>query len=430
MPQAWADLADALNCGIVLIDEEERIVLWNRWMAERSGIGGTRAVGSTLAGLFPEIARSRVEQAVRTALRSGLATILSHNLHPCPFPLFTVPPAPGEAPQPGSAIAQSTAVRLIRRTGGQRICLVQVSDVTATVVRESRLRGMADYARSLLEASVDPFITIDRGGTITDCNGAAEKVSGLDRDALIGTGFVEHFTQPEQAEVGLDQALALGVLRDFALTMRHASGTATELQFNISVYRNRAGEIEGILAAGRDMTRQKSIERELARLATTDSLTGAANRRHFMELAEREVLRAHRYKHPTCLLALDVDHFKSINDTRGHAAGDDALQRLVGALRHQLRQTDILGRMGGEEFLVLLPETTAKDAMDIAERLRHAIAQLVVHSPGQPFRMTISVGVAEQAGNETLQRLIIRADMALYAAKRAGRNRVQLATTS
>lgn len=426
--QAWSDMADALNCGIILIGEDERIVLWNLWMAERSGIGSRQAVGAALADLFPETARSRVEQAIRTALRSGLATILSHNLHPCPFPLYN--PAPGRcapADPSGAPIAQSTVIRPIRPTGGPRICLVQVSDVTATVVREKRLRGMADYARSLIEASIDPFITIDRKGMITDCNGAAEAVTGLTRDALIASSFIGHFSQPEQAAAGLDQALAQGVLRDFSLAVRNASGGTTDLLFNISVYRNPAGEIEGILAAGRDMTRQKAIERELNRLATTDALTGVANRRHFMELAEREVLRAHRYRNPLTFLALDVDHFKNINDTHGHAAGDEALRRLVGALRLQLRQSDIIGRLGGEEFLIVLPETPAPDAVATAERLRHAVSQLVIQTSGQPFRMTVSIGVAEHGEAETLQRVLIRADMALYAAKRSGRNRVNLA---
>ncbi|HYD66977.1 diguanylate cyclase [Azospirillum sp.] len=427
-----AGLLGALNCGVVLIDADERIVLWNAWMAERSGIPETGAVGRTLAELFPHLADTRIEQAVRMALRSGLPTILSHNLHPRPFPLFTA--QPGGSGRRGAPVEQSTMVRPIRPPkpaagggAGGTLCLVQVTDVTATVVRENRLREMADYARSLIEASIDPFITIDTKGTITGVNAAAEQVTGLKRDALIGSGFVEHFTQPEQAATGLETALEQGVLRDFPLSMRKGDGPLTELLFNISIYRNPAGEIGGILAAGRDVTKQKAVERELARLATTDTLTGVANRGHFMELAEREIMRAHRYRHPVVLLSLDVDHFKSINDTYGHAAGDETLRRLIAVLRRQLRETDTIGRIGGEEFLILLPETVAADAQAVAERVRLAVAQMAVHAVGHSFTMTVSMGLAALAEGESLQRALVRVDGALYEAKRSGRNRVCVA---
>ncbi|HEY0836806.1 MAG TPA: diguanylate cyclase [Azospirillum sp.] len=422
-----AGLLGALNCGVILVDSDERIVLWNAWMAERTGITEDQAVARTLAGLFPHLADTRIEHAVRTALRSGLSTVLSHNLHPRPFPLFTAQPGSRSRAAP---IEQSTVVRPIRSAGGdpgKTLCLVQVSDVTATVVRENRLREMADYARSLIEASIDPFITIDTKGTITGVNAAAEQVTGVTREALIGSGFVDHFTQPEQAADGLETALEQGTLRDFPLAMRQTCGTITELLFNISVYRTPAGEIGGILAAGRDVTKQKAAERELARLATTDTLTGVANRGHFMELAEREIMRAHRYRHPVVLLSLDVDHFKTINDTYGHAAGDETLRRLITVLRRQLRETDTIGRIGGEEFLILLPETVAADALTVAERVRLAVAQMAIHAVGHSFTMTVSLGMAALAEGESLQRALIRVDHALYEAKRNGRNRVCVA---
>jgi diguanylate cyclase (GGDEF)-like protein/PAS domain S-box-containing protein len=423
-----AGLLGALNCGVVLLDMNERIVLWNAWMVERSGIAEAQAVGRTLAELFPHLADTRIVQAVRMALRSGLPTILSHNLHPRPFPLYTA--QPGGNVRRGAPVEQSTVVRPIRpveRDADATLCLVQVTDVTATVVRENRLREMADYARSLIEASIDPFITIDTKGTITGVNAAAEQVTGVTRDALIGTGFVEHFTEPQQAAAGLETALEQGVLRDFPLSMRQSCGTVTELLFNISVYRTPAGEIGGILAAGRDVTKQKAAERELARLATTDTLTGVANRGHFMELAEREIMRAHRYRHPVVLLSLDVDHFKSINDTYGHAAGDETLRRLVAVLRRQLRETDTIGRIGGEEFLILLPETVAHDALAVAERVRQAVAQMAVRAVGHSFTMTVSMGLAALVEGESLQRALVRVDHALYEAKRSGRNRVCVA---
>jgi diguanylate cyclase (GGDEF)-like protein/PAS domain S-box-containing protein len=433
--QVRGDLVDALNCGIVLLDENGRVILWNDWMAERSAIPATRALGAALSELFPGLAGGRIDIAVGAALRSGLSTILSHNLHPRPFPLFVR--------RPGAAVPveQSVVVRPLRQgkpavatTGVSRVlptamALVQVSDVTAAVTRENRLREMADYARRLIEASIDPFITIDTGGIITDANAAAEHVTGLARRVLIGSAFIDHFAHDEAVATSVKAALAEGEARDLPLMMRHVDGSTTDLLFNISVYRTRSGEVAGILAAGRDVTRQKEIERELARLATTDTLTGVANRRHFMDLAEREVMRTQRYHHPMALLSVDVDHFKMVNDTYGHAVGDEALRRLVDMCQGVLRETDTLGRIGGEEFMILLPETDLKDTLAIAERLRQAVEGEPVTHSGHVFRMTVSIGAARLMPGESLARLLFRADVALYQAKRTGRNRVCTAPT-
>ena len=126
---------------------------------------------------------------------------------------------------------------------------------------------------------------------------------------------------------------------------------------------------------------------------------------------------------------IDIDHFKSINDTHGHACGDEALRSVVRALQSMLRTTDILGRFGGEEFLVLLPELDEQGALIAAERLRAKVAANVVEFEGKRLSPTISLGLALHAADETGDRLIARADEALYAAKRNGRNRVELAVS-
>ena len=167
------------------------------------------------------------------------------------------------------------------------------------------------------------------------------------------------------------------------------------------------------------------------RRAETDSLTGLFNHRHFFEAAGHELNRAKRYKHPLTVLMFDIDHFKEVNDTFGHAFGDQVLISISNLCRKLFRNIDIAARYGGEEFVVLLPETPVHIARDVAERLRKAVAKNVISYNRQHHSVTISVGIASFCGSsETAVSLIERADQALYKSKQDGRNRVSVWTPS
>ncbi|MDO8606574.1 MAG: diguanylate cyclase [Phaeospirillum sp.] len=172
------------------------------------------------------------------------------------------------------------------------------------------------------------------------------------------------------------------------------------------------------------------VQKELVQLATTDFLTEAHNRRYFLQAVGAEIQRAGRYGRPMTLLMLDIDFFKRVNDERGHAAGDEALKAFVVLARDVLRDQDIIGRMGGEEFAVALPEAILEAGMVVAERLRVRLSQLDIPvGGGAPLRLTVSIGVAECKikDGEGLEACLSRADAALYRAKALGRNRVELA---
>ena len=155
-------------------------------------------------------------------------------------------------------------------------------------------------------------------------------------------------------------------------------------------------------------------------------MTGAHNRRHFEELSARELARSRRVREPLAALVLDLDHFKRINDGHGHAAGDLALQAFAAFCRGELREVDVFGRTGGEEFAALLPGTDRAGAAIVAERLCRGLAGVRVALPGGgELGLGVSIGVATLAtGDESVDPLLSRADHALYEAKRAGRNRV------
>lgn len=174
-----------------------------------------------------------------------------------------------------------------------------------------------------------------------------------------------------------------------------------------------------------DVTDRKNMELELERQAHIDYLTGINNRRHFMMLANNELRRDKRHHHELSLLMFDVDHFKSINDQYGHQVGDLVLQNLVIECRENLRTEDIFGRIGGEEFAVLLPETEIAAAIEVAERLRMVTANTcLVLENGQSVNFTISVGATSCSCIDDVDLLLSQADKALYNAKNSGRDKV------
>ena len=173
-----------------------------------------------------------------------------------------------------------------------------------------------------------------------------------------------------------------------------------------------------------DLARLVVDEIELRQLATTDNLTGAMSRGAFHEVANCDLLRGRRTRRELSCLIFDVDYFKSINDRHGHAIGDLVLQSVVSVLKGVLRASDYIGRIGGEEFAIMLPETSRIEAFEIAERLRLMLQEAVVRVAQQEIRVTTSVGIATSMRSEkSIGDLLQRADEALYAAKLAGRNR-------
>ena len=199
------------------------------------------------------------------------------------------------------------------------------------------------------------------------------------------------------------------------------------LSWTSNVLHDSDGHIIGILSSGTEVTERRQLEAELKILATTDSLTGLNNRRHLLESGSRIMEAYRRYRRPLALLMLDIDHFKKINDTYGHAAGDLVLIQLADVLRSVLRAADLCGRFGGEEFVCLLPETSVAEALVLAERLRGKLAEQAVFSEAGEIFFTVSIGVSVAMPEDiSIDRLIHRADMALYEAKRTGRNRICL----
>jgi diguanylate cyclase (GGDEF)-like protein len=287
-----------------------------------------------------------------------------------------------------------------------------------------RVFDLSPVAKESVFASMqDGAIVLDNLDRIVDFNPAAGRIlQELDRDS-VGCPMAEVLSsRPELLEI-----LGSKVLEE--AEFRAGGGDdARHYRARLSTVRNRWKKPMGKVLIFSDMTERVLMTERLRTLAATDDLTGAANRRHFLEWGRREISRAKRYGRPLSLVILDLDHFKSINDSRGHEAGDEVLRRVCRIIMDALRDTDVFGRHGGEEFVVLLPETPPGQAAEAAERLREKIAEIPIRAPeGGDVRITASFGVAgaDRITTEDLDGLIRDADRAMYEAKAAGRNCVR-----
>ncbi|MDR5897573.1 diguanylate cyclase [Halomonas vilamensis] len=198
------------------------------------------------------------------------------------------------------------------------------------------------------------------------------------------------------------------------------------------VGRDAKGNPERMVGIQQDISSRKEMEEQLRNLAMHDPLTGLFNRRSFMEAMDSEYGRVKRRDHyHTSILMLDIDHFKHVNDTYGHAAGDDILKTFAHTIADNLRENDVFGRLGGEEFAILLPDTDQAGSDHVAEKVRAAIEAMRVQAAGVTIKITTSVGVAMLSANDNRpDGALARADAALYRAKESGRNRVAHAEIS
>lgn len=271
---------------------------------------------------------------------------------------------------------------------------------------------------------------------IVYANQEAERILGSDAQSLVGRHIFDFLDEDSLAEIRrfFSRCLALREsARAVDCVLLAPDGMRTCVQVSMSALPWEGLPVLYVLI--NDIDALKSTEAVLRRLSITDSLTGSYNRRHFFDEAQREMERAQRYARPFSVLLMDLDYFKQINDTHGHMTGDEVLRRFVSTCQRLLRGCDVLGRLGGEEFAVLLPETDRDGAATLAERIRAAVAQMAVDSERGPLRVTVSIGVAGCAASGATARcsvddLLSVADKALYRAKSAGRNRVELAAAT
>ena len=244
--------------------------------------------------------------------------------------------------------------------------------------------------------------------------------------------LVEDVMPPQEGAKIIDairQTIETGQIKVIEYKIPVLSGGEHWFEGRIALMENdKRGHAKVVLIAS-EITERIQLYQEVQRLANLDGLTGCFNRRHFMALAIQEIQRSMRYKRPLSFLMMDIDNFKGFNDQYGHQVGDQLLCNLVTLCQKQLRNVDIFGRYGGEEFVALMPETGAEGALLASERLREKIEKMSINTPAGKLSITVSMGLTslERGFDEkqTVDTLIKSADKALYAAKDAGRNCVR-----
>ena len=309
---------------------------------------------------------------------------------------------------------------------------------------ERREQAQADLSereahyRNLTETMKDVVWILDVSTLrFTYVSPSVQRLRGFTPEEIVSQPLDAALT-PEEAkrlkqiiQANLDDFLAGKIDENTYLTSEveqvHKNGSSVWTEAIVRYVRSDitgAMEIHGVT---RDISERRDLRLELERQATTDSLTGVANRRHFLNSVLKEITRCERHGCTLSLLMLDIDHFKTVNDTYGHAIGDTTLKAFAQTCQEELRTSDLFGRIGGEEFALLLMETDMETACTVAERIRVRVEKMELFtSDARPVHITTSIGVAElRLRPETVSDLMIRADKALYNAKNMGRNRVE-----
>lgn len=296
---------------------------------------------------------------------------------------------------------------------------------------EKSFRRSSRHYRALFETASNPIIVIDQNITVKQWNSAAETLFGYSRDEAIGRNLTQAFIPPEQRDELAWKILKLlnsGLTQDSLETEIHGfDGSRHFILWNL----NRLHEDEDtghsrLIMIGQDITEIRHTQSQLHYLAHYDVLTDTANRRLFEDRCRQAITSALRHGHQCALIGLDVDHFKRINDTLGHDAGDRLLQELAGRLRGCVREEDTIARLGGDEFAVLLVQVKGAEGSEKVGRTILENLTKPVDVPGGELIITSSIGITIAPDDgQSYEQLLKNADMAMYRAKKAGRNNIQ-----
>lgn len=308
-------------------------------------------------------------------------------------------------------------------------------DVTCRKLTEEVLRVAAQFQQAVFDSLAQQVAVLDRHGTVLQTNAAWRQYAldgGLaDAASLVGANYLKildgisgHDQQTVSAVAAGLAAVVAGEAAKFQLAQPFYS-PRDRRWFSMRIMPVHDAEQRMVISHD-DVSNLKAAELASWTLANIDTLTGALSRRNFLNLAEQELARSRRYELPLVLLMLDLDHFKCINDQYGHAAGDAVLHGFVQTVSAVLRESDFIGRLGGEEFAVLLPNTTPEGGRALAQRIIESVRASLVEVAGARIGYTVSIGAACLAGETTFVTLLGRADAALYRAKDAGRDRLEV----
>ncbi len=403
--QRWRALLDHLpDTSVLTIDSDLRHVI-----AVGAGLqvqGMSTAQGKTLYETSsPENIR-KLEPVYRAALAGEEASVEFRASHVDRINELTAVPLP--------------------EIGDRIEALIVARDVTEARQREQQLAGAKERLASLFEEAPFGIVVCDLEGRVTDVNPAACHLVGYTRDDLVGSAVFPFGTEPaEVARICSDLTTDPAGRGAAETRIRHRDGHWVDVAFEGIVMHDRDGVPEELLFNAVDVSERRRFEAQLAHLAEHDPLTGLANRRRFDHELERHLDLCERYGARGALLMIDLDHFKEVNDSLGHGAGDQLIVSVAELLRTRMRKSDLVARLGGDEFAILLPEADRLSAENVARDVVKLVEARACFADGsRPRRITASIGVVLiDRGGVTPSQLVSTADMTMYDAKESGRNR-------
>ena len=402
-------LLDCSNDNIYAFDLEGRCIYANRKALELAGQVRERIVGLSLDKIMPLHDAIVHYQENQQVIGSGQPAVFHHTMH---------------------LDGRQCEMRVLKyplRAADDRIwgigCVSH--DVTAERVAE-RDQLMSE---TVFLNSNDAIVVADVHGHLLRVNPAFERLTGYAAAALEGR-FAELLSNGNAPGAGLEASIEEGLRLQGGWTgdalLRTATGAQLAVRLSVTALVDASGSGQGYMAVISDLTETRRSHDEILRLATTDSLTGLPNRTLFQDRLSQAVSQARREQQSFALLFADLDHFKEVNDTLGHAAGDELLVVIAHRLRDAVREMDTVARLGGDEFVVLLPNISRDHAGELAARLLHQLHEPMALDETSGYRVQASVGlVMFPDDGDSAEALLRHADQAMYAAKRAGRNQLQ-----
>lgn len=414
-----ADIKSSLNAigaavAMFELDEDDRFILVsaNDTFAQAFELDVVGSIGKRLGEMFPRYITGCIEQPMNECVtqQTGLESELPiDTLSRTSWWRFVISPIMSE---------HSRISRI----------MVTAIDITTKKQLEEALKMSRKRFEAVVNSAYDGIISVNSESRIELINTAACEMFGID-ESYIGKrletllpqrfrahheGYFKSFSNsPINSRPMHARSAVMGLRRD-----------GSEFPLEVTIAKINLGQTTEMTAILRDISERARLVEELKVAATTDPLTGIANRCRIDEMLHLEMQRSQRFSHTMSLLLIDIDHFKQINDTYGHQQGDRAILSLVNRIARQLREVDMLGRWGGEEFVLLLPETSQEQAWGSAERIR-SIIESGLHelNSGIEVPLTVSIGIStSQGAQDTVEQLVHRADTALYLAKKQGRN--------
>jgi diguanylate cyclase (GGDEF)-like protein/PAS domain S-box-containing protein len=399
-------LFEAMNDVIIVLDGGGRFLQVASTNPELLFLPAEDMVGKTLAEIFPAVQADMFLNFLRRILETRK-----------PFEVeYTLPVGRERRPVMFSAV--------LRPMSDDKVILV-ARDVTEKHRAAEALRLSEEKYRGLFENMIMGVYQTTRDGGILAANPALVRMMGYDaEEEMKATRSVDVYVDPNERDVWAERLNREGEIRNYESVFRRKDGALISVLENARVVRDAKGEIlfyEGTLT---DITERKNLEAQLRLLANRDSLTNLFNRRRFHEELELQISQASRYDRRAALLWLDLDHFKRINDSYGHRAGDELLMHIARLLQGEIRQADLLARLGGDEFAIFMPHTDPAMAESAAARILETVRAQTFDLDRQRIRLTASIGIAlypEQG--TTVDKLLAHADLAMYRAKEEGRDR-------